>query len=93
VDLHERHDLEKVDLTHAYEESGSPLLETPLFDQIVQTDSLMGHLLPGPVDSDQDALCIGQNDQSRCLDTSIWDPGTDDSNRVSAKEDTTTLTG
>jgi hypothetical protein len=35
--------------THAYEESGSPLLETPLFDQVVETDSLMGHLLPGPV--------------------------------------------
>jgi hypothetical protein len=49
VDLHERHDLETIDLTHAYEESGSPLLETPLFDQVVETDSLMGHLLPGPV--------------------------------------------
>jgi hypothetical protein len=30
VDIHERHDLEIIDLTHSYEESGSPLLETPL---------------------------------------------------------------
>ena len=49
VDLHEGHDLETVDLTQAYEESGSSLLETPLFGQVVETDSLMGHLLPGPV--------------------------------------------
>jgi len=31
MDLHERHDLDTVDLTQAYEESGSSLLETPLF--------------------------------------------------------------
>jgi hypothetical protein len=64
VDLHERHDLETIDLTHAYEESGSPLLETPLFDQVVETDSLMGHLLPGLVDSDEDALFIGRDGHS-----------------------------
>jgi hypothetical protein len=47
----ERHDVQTVDLTHTYqyEESESLLLETPLFDQVVETDSLMGHLLPGPV--------------------------------------------
>jgi hypothetical protein len=28
-----------------------------------------------------------------CLDTSIWDPGTVDSSRVSAQEDTTSHTG
>jgi len=28
-----------------------------------------------------------------CLDKSIWDPGADDSNRVSAQEDTTAHTG
>jgi hypothetical protein len=41
IDPHERYDLETVDLTHAYEESGSPLLETPLFDQVVETDILI----------------------------------------------------
>ena len=48
VDLHERHDLETVDFTHTYQyqESEWPLLGTPLFDQIVEMDSLMGHLLP-----------------------------------------------
>jgi hypothetical protein len=71
VDLHERHDLETVDLTHAYEESGSPLLETPLFDQVVETDNWMGHLLPGPVGNDENALLIGQDDHSTCLDTSL----------------------
>jgi hypothetical protein len=28
-----------------------------------------------------------------CLDTSIWDPGTDDSSRFGAEEDTTAHTG
>jgi hypothetical protein len=86
----ERHDLEIVDLTHTYryEESDSPLLETSLFDQVVETDSLMGHLLPGLVCSDEDALLIGWDDHSTCLDTSVWDPGADDSSRVSAQKDT-----
>jgi hypothetical protein len=42
---------------------------------------------------DEDALFIGQDDHSTCLDTSIWDPGADDSSRVSAQEDTTAHTG
>jgi hypothetical protein len=83
----------KLILHIAYEESGSPLLETPLFDQVVETDSLMGHLLPGPVCSDEDAPLIGRDDHSTCLDTSVWDPGADDSSRVSAQEDTTAHTG
>jgi hypothetical protein len=78
VDLHEGHDLETVDLTHVYEGSGSPHLETPLFDQVVETDSLMGHLLPGPICSDEDALLIGRDDHSMCLDTSVWAPGAND---------------
>jgi hypothetical protein len=82
--------LETVDLTHTYqyEESESPLLETPLFDQTMEIDSLMGHLLPGPACSDEDALLIGWDDHNTCLDTSVWDPGVDDSSRVSAQEDT-----
>jgi hypothetical protein len=63
-----------------------------LFDHVGETDILMGHLLPGPVDSDEDALLIGQDGHSTCLDTSVWDPGADDSNRVSAQEDTTAHT-
>jgi hypothetical protein len=90
----ERHDLETVDLTHTYqyEEIESPLLEMPLVDQVMETDSLMGHLLPGPVYSDEDALLIGRDDHTSCLDTSVWDPGADDSSRVSAQEDTTAHT-
>jgi hypothetical protein len=44
----ERYGLEIVDLTHTYqyEESESPLLEIPLMDQVVETDNLLGHLLP-----------------------------------------------
>jgi hypothetical protein len=41
VDLHERHDLETVDSTNAYEESGSPLLETPLFGHVAEIDSML----------------------------------------------------
>jgi hypothetical protein len=45
----ERHDLETVDLIHTYqhEEIESPLSETPLVEQTMETYSLMGHLLPG----------------------------------------------
>jgi hypothetical protein len=70
--------------TYQYEESGSLPLETPLFDQAGETDSLMGHLLPGPACSDEDVPLIGQDDHSTCLDTSVWDPGVDDSSRMNA---------
>jgi hypothetical protein len=55
----------------------------------VETDRLMEHLLPGSACIDEDALFSSQDDHSTCLDTSIWDPGADDSSRVSAQEDTT----
>jgi hypothetical protein len=86
----ERYGLELVDLTHTYqyEESESPLLEIPLMDQVVETDNLLGHLLPGSIYSDEDALLIGQDDHSMCLDTSVWDLGADDISRVSAQEGT-----
>jgi hypothetical protein len=91
----DRYGLEIVDLTHTYqyEESESPLLEIPLMDQFVETDSLLGHLLLGLIYSDEDALLIGRNDHIMCLDTSVWDPGTDDISRVSAQEDTVAHTG
>jgi hypothetical protein len=58
----------------------------------VETDRLMEYLFPGSACIDGDALFIGQDDPSTCLDTSIWDPGADDSSRVSAQEDTTAHT-
>jgi hypothetical protein len=57
-------------------------------DQVVETDRLLGHLLPGSIYSDVDALLIGWDDHSTCLDTSVWDPTTDDISRVSAQEGT-----
>jgi hypothetical protein len=77
-------DVQTVDLTHTdqHEEIESHLLETPLVEQIVETDRLMEHLLPGSACIDEDALFIGQDDHSTCLDTSIWDPGADDSSRI-----------
>ena len=54
-----------------------------MFDQVVETDSVMGQLLPGMVCVDEDALLIGQDDHSMHLDTSVWDPGAYDSSRVS----------
>jgi hypothetical protein len=59
----------------------------------VETDSLLEHLLLGSIYSDEDALLIGRDDHSTCLDTSVWDPGADDISRVSAQEDTTVHTG
>jgi hypothetical protein len=56
-------------------------------DQVVETDSLLGHLLLGLIYNDEDALLIGWDDHSTCLDTSVWDPGAYDISRVSAQED------
>jgi hypothetical protein len=83
------------DLTHTdqHEEIESQLLETPLVEQIAEADRLMEHLLPGSACIDEDALFSSQDDHSMCLDTSIWDPGADDSSRLSAQEDTTAHTG
>jgi hypothetical protein len=87
--------VQTIDLTHTYqhEEIESQLLETPLVKKTVETDRLMGHLLPGLACIDDDALFISQDDHSTSLDTSIWDPGAYDSSRVSAQEDTTAHTG
>jgi hypothetical protein len=87
--------VQTVDLTHTdqHEEIESHLLETPLVEQIVETDRFMEHLLPGSACMDEDALFSIQDDHSMCLDTSIWDPGADDSSRLSAQEDTTAHTG
>jgi hypothetical protein len=68
-------------------------LETPLVEQIAEVDKLMEHLLPISVCIDEDALFSSQDDHSTCLDTTLWDPGADDSTKVSAQEDTTILTG
>jgi hypothetical protein len=94
VDLHERHGVEKMEFTytHQFEKSESPILRTPFFYQIVMKDSLRGDLLLGPVDSDEDALIIDQDGHRTCLDTYVWDPGVDDSSRVSAEEDIATHT-
>jgi hypothetical protein len=77
------------DLTHTDQpkEIESQLLETPLVEKIAVADRLMEHLLPGSTCSDEDALFSSQDDHSTCLDTSLWDPDTDDSSRLSAQED------
>jgi hypothetical protein len=46
-------------LTYQHEESGSLLLDTPRFDQAVEIDSWMGHLVLGQAYSDEDAFSIG----------------------------------
>jgi hypothetical protein len=53
----------------------------------------MEHLLLGSTCIDEDALFSIQDDHGMCLDTAIWDPGADDSSRVSAQEDATAHTG
>jgi hypothetical protein len=88
-------DVSTVDLTHTGQpkEIGSHLLATPLVEQIVEADRWMDHLLPGSDCMEEDALFSSQDDHSTSLDTSIWDPGADDSSRLSAQEDTTAHTG
>jgi hypothetical protein len=78
-------------LTGQHEEIESHLLEAPLVEQIVDVDRLMEHLLPGSACIDEDALFSSQDDHSTCLDT--WDPGADDSSRLSAQEDMAAHTG
>jgi hypothetical protein len=87
-------DVPIVDLTHTGqpEEIESQLLETPLVEKIAEADRLMENLLPRSVCIDEDALFSSQDDHSTCLDTTLWDPGTDDSSKLSAQEDTAILT-
>jgi hypothetical protein len=68
-------------------------LETPLVEQIAEAGRLMEHLLPRSIYIDEDALFSSQDDHSMCLDTTLWDPGADDSSSLSAQEDTTIHTG
>jgi hypothetical protein len=79
-------DVQAIDLTHTGqpEEMESHLLETPLVEKVVEADRLMEHLLPGSTCIDEDALFSIQDDHSMCLDIAIWDPGADDSSRLSA---------
>jgi hypothetical protein len=88
-------DIQGVDLTHIgqLEEMKSQLLETPLVEQVAEADRWMEHVLPGSDCIDEDALFSIQDDHSMCLDTAIWDPGVDDSSRLSAQEVTATHTG
>jgi hypothetical protein len=71
----------------------SQLLETPVVEQMEDGDRWMEHLLPESDCMDEDALFGSQDDDSMCLDTTIWDPGADDSSSLSAQEDTTAHTG
>jgi hypothetical protein len=84
-----------VDPTHTgqLEEMESQLLETLVVEQMAEVDRWMEHLLPGPDCMDEDALFGSQDDDSTCLDIAIWDPGADDSSRLSAQEDTVAHTG
>jgi hypothetical protein len=54
---------------------------------------VMEHLLLGSSCIDEDALFSSQDDHSTCLDTTIWDPGADDSSKLSAQADTAAHTG
>jgi hypothetical protein len=71
----------------------SQLLETPLVEKVTEAYRLMEHLLLGSAWIDEDALFSIRDDHSMCLETTIWDPGTDDSSRLSAQEDTTAHIG
>ena len=74
--------------TYQYGESESPLLGSPLIDQLGETDRLMGYLLLRSLYSDEDVSLVCRDDRITCMDTSVWDPGEDDISRVSAQEDT-----
>jgi hypothetical protein len=87
--------VQTTDPTHTDQHEGieSQILQTPLVEQMMETDRLMENLLPGLACIDEDALFSIQDDHRMCLDIAIWDPGADDSSRLSAQEDTTSHTG
>ena len=64
-----------------------------MVEQMAEVDRWMEHLLLGSTCMDEDALFGSQDDDSTCLDTTIWDPSAYDSSRLSAQEDTTSHTG
>ena len=59
-----------------------------MVEKMEEVDRWMEHLLPGSDCMDEDALLGSQDDDRTCLDTTIWDPGAEDSSRLSAQEDT-----
>jgi hypothetical protein len=87
--------VQEFELTHKGqpEDMESHLLENPLVEKIAEADRLMEHLLLGSACIDEDALFSIKDDHSMCLDTTIWDPGAEDSSRLSAQEDTNSQTG
>jgi hypothetical protein len=91
----EVHGVQAVDPTHIgqSEKMESQLLENPVVEQMEKVDRWMEHLLLGSDCMDEDALFGSQDDDNTCLDIAIWDPGADDSSRLSAQEDTAAHTG
>jgi hypothetical protein len=53
----------------------------------METGKFMEHLFTRLACMDEDALFSIQDDHSLCLNIAIWDPGIDDSSRLSAQED------
>jgi hypothetical protein len=82
--------LGKYDYIHTFQygESESPILWSPLIDQVVETDISMGHLLQGSSYSDGDAFLVCRDGHITNMDTSVWDLGTYDISRVSEQGDT-----
>ena len=64
-----------------------------MVEQMAEVNRWMEHLLPGLDCMDEDALFGSQDDDSTCMDTTIWDLGADDSSRLSAQKDTTAQIG
>jgi hypothetical protein len=88
-------DVHAIDPTHIgqSEEMESQILETPVVEKMAEVDRWMEHLLLGSDCMDEDALFGSQDNDIACLDTTILDPGRDDSSRLSAQEDTVSHTG
>jgi hypothetical protein len=86
-------DVLEVDPTHTGQskEMESHLLETPVVEKMAEVERWKERLL-GSDCMDEDALFGSQDDDRTCLDTAIWDPGTNDSSMLSAREDTTAHT-
>lgn len=87
----ERHDSERIDSGGGAMDGGydSPLVEGPWMAPLGVADVLMGDMLQGSSDSDIDTHRAFRDEYSR----DVWDPGLDDTSRVSTQEDMTTHTG
>jgi hypothetical protein len=84
--LEERYDSKISDYTHSlhHGDHEPPLLEGPLKAQVIAIDEIVEHIPCGPTNREVYASTDCGNGYIKDVDTTIWDPGSDDTSGVNA---------